>query len=234
VDEEAAAGVLVTAFNLTRPSLTITGGDGRFSLPLSDVPKGKIVLLRAEHPHRFLRKNFAIHLDQPNPVEVTLESFEPDQAQEPNTKYRNDLGALLNEPAPDIACRQWWNSDPVQLIDLRGKVVVLTMWAGFDQTPLGFSVLQEMRALHDLYANADDVVILGVHDCSSAPDEAENYINTLAITFPVGLDEEPLVTFDRYGVNVIPQTFLIDKEGVLRYYQTDGRLLELIKVLRRR
>ncbi len=234
VDGAPADHVLVATINLINPSLAITDEAGHFSLSLSDIPEGKILLARAEHAFRFLRKDFAVHLDQPNPVELTLESFTPNQIQEPEKKYRNDLKALVDDPAPDIECDTWWNSDPIQMSDLKGKVVVLTMWAGFDRTPVGVNRIQEMRALHALYADTDDVLIIGVHDGSSLPSEIENYIRSYGITFPVGRDKVPLVTFDHYGVNAIPQTVLIDKQGILRYYQIEGRLLELVKVLRRR
>ena len=51
---------------------------------------------------------------------------------------------------------------------------------------------------------------------------------------PIGCDADPFLTFDLYNTNTIPQTVLIDKQGILRYYKVDGRILELIKDLRRR
>ena len=41
------------------------------------------------------------------------------------------------------------------------------------------------------------------------------------------------VTFLRYGITIIPQTVLIGKDGMVREFQTQGRLLEEIKRLRR-
>jgi hypothetical protein len=80
----------------------------------------------------------------------------------------------------------------------------------------------------------DDVVFVGVHDASVEPEEVEEYLAQYRIEWPVGCDADPFKTFVTYGINFIPQTVLIDKQGILRYHDVEGRLLELIKVLRRK
>ena len=58
------------------------------------------------------------------------------------------------------------------------------------------------------------------------------YLDANDVRFPVGIDNET-ASFDLYDIFSIPQIVLIDKKGVFRYYDVDGRLLELIKSLRR-
>jgi hypothetical protein len=43
-----------------------------------------------------------------------------------------------------------------------------------------------------------------------------------------------MVTHHSYAARVLPQVILIDKQGLLRYFDVEGRLSELIKDLRRR
>jgi peroxiredoxin len=167
------------------------------------------------------------------PAKVKLEPFMADQSHRPATPGKNNLGPLLDKPAPEIRCSDWVNSVPLTLESLRGKVVVLTFWGGFDESPLGISRMEELRALHDLYRGVDDVAVVAVHDHSIDWSEVENYVQTLRLRFPVGRDAEPFVTFVNYNVNFIPQTVIIDKEGILRYFEVEGRIPELIKALRR-
>ena len=42
------------------------------------------------------------------------------------------------------------------------------------------------------------------------------FIDSLDVSIPVLLDQYGVV-MEKYGVDVLPQTFLIDKEGTIRY-----------------
>ena len=173
-------------------------------------------------------------LEKPGKVEVVLEEFEPRLEKTPHQPGRNNLTPLIDKAAPPIKCAEWFNSPPLALSDLKGKVVVLTLWAGFDTSHFALNRLTELRIIHELFGSGGDVAVIGVHDAGSEPDEVEQYLERYAITFPVGRDADPYVSFNNYGVNAIPQTVLIDKKGILRYAETEDRLLELIKALRRR
>ena len=71
-------------------------------------------------------------------------------------------------------------------------------------------------------------------DASIEPSEVARYVYQYNIKFPIGCDADPFLTFDLYNTNTIPQTVLIDKQGILRHSKVNGRILELIKDLRRR
>jgi hypothetical protein len=108
----------------------------------------------------------------------------------------------------------------------------MLFWAGFDED-MGPVVIRELLTLRQLLADQDDVAFIGIHDAISAKDEIAEYIKNYTIPFPVLRDTDEQTTFGEYGIVFIPEIVLLDKKGNLRYYQTQGRLLELIKGLRR-
>jgi len=233
-DGQPAPNVLIGSVAAVPPVWTVTDAEGRFRLRLAAMPEEKKVEFRAEHALRFLRRTFKVNTNKPKPVKVTLGAFEPDVGSRPPKPGGNDLTALLGEPAPEIDCDAWFNTPPLTLEALRGQVVVLTFWGGFDERPETHDCLDELRALYALFEDVSDVTFIAVHDGSADPDEVQAYVEQRQIEFPVGRDTPPFRTFERYRVRYIPQTVLIDRHGVLRHDQVDGRLLELIKDLRRK
>ena len=236
VDEQGkpVAGALVESRGLLPPFWRITDDDGGFFIQFPNMPQSPEVNFRAEHPLRFLRKDFTVNLANRVLGDVALAPYEPEVRQGPTAAGENDLSSLVGKPAPPLVCDTWINSEPLTLEGLRGKVVVLIFWGTFDDSPHGLNALLEMEVLHQLYHSVDDVVIAGIHDASVEPDEVEAFVKRLGLTFPIGCDADPFQTFVAYGVNFIPQTVLIDKAGVFQFYQAEGRIPALIKVLRRR
>jgi len=239
---KAPGQILVTALNLPVPISintdvpipfsVLTDEAGHFSLPLDFMPASEELELRAEHPLRFQRADFTVKIRKPKPAEVTLEQFTPDLAIRNPIPGANNLSGLQGKAAPPLTGDAWMNCDPVTMSDLRGKVVVLLFWAGFDES-IGPVMLRELHVIHELLKGVDDVAFLSVHDAISSAEEIKEYIKYFNVPYPVLRDSNEQTTFGAYGIVFIPQLVLIDKKGVLRYYQTEGRLLELIKGLRR-
>jgi len=219
----------------TQPMLWTRADDnGAFTLQLKRMQEDPVEVI-AEHPTRFLRRKASIDLLKPTPMELKLRSFRPDTHKDDGA--RNPLAHMMNKPAPDWACDAWFNlpdgMTEATLADLRGRVVILTLWGGFDSDG---ATRNRLRGLNELYAalgTEQDVFFLSIHDASLEPVEVEQFVRDWDIRMPVGCDADPFLSFDAYNVNVIPQTVLIDKKGVVRYSDVDGRLHELIKVLRR-
>lgn len=222
------------SLDLPFPVHDITREDGAFEIRFSYQPDQSALTFRLEHPLRFLRRDFTINLEEPGEVEMLLEPFDPDLRRRPPELGRNNMEALLGEDAPAIQCSDWFNTHPTTLEEQRGKVVVLTFWGGFDDSLFAQNRMTELRVMHELFRDQDDVIVIGVHDASSEADEIEDYLADYNISFAVGKDDDPFVSFDNYGINFIPQTVLIDKQGIVRYAQVEGRFLELVKALRRR
>lgn len=238
-----APRVLVTSLDLAPPALAITNATGRFHLLLPYAPKEPNVRFRAEDADRFLRAEFVAAIQKSGALSVQLQPFDPDLSACQPLRAGNDLSDLVGLPAPELACDAWFGVPPTAdgkeqqgpvLADLRGKVVVLTLWGGLNAQGATRRCMAELCALHALLQGSDDTVFVGVHDAAARPFEVEKYLQEFGIRFPVGHDAEPYLTFERYKIERTPQTVLIDKKGVVRYYDVKGRLLELIKDLRRK
>ncbi|MBI2422837.1 MAG: carboxypeptidase regulatory-like domain-containing protein [Candidatus Hydrogenedentes bacterium] len=227
------ADVLIQTRNLMPPIYALCDAAGNFEIQIDYMPDEPKILLRAEHAFNFTREDFAFTLDDPKPIEVQLKEFKAIQRQDPAMPGSNNLDSLVNKPAPEWAISDWFAQRPVTLKELKGKVVLLFFWAGFDES-LSSLAIEELKAIHALYAKTGEVYFLGIHDGVCEPEEVEDFIKYYHIPFDIGRDQDPQETFTRYKANFIPLTVLIDKEGVVRYYHTEGRLLELLKVLRRK
>lgn len=231
-DGKASGPVLITALNLPVPYSVVSDENGAFSMPLNFMPVVDKIQLRAEHKLRFQRVPFEVDLKSVKPVSLKLDSFTPDLAVRPAIPGANNLDGLIGKPAPELRGDTWVNGAPVTLENLKGKVVVLLFWAGFDED-MGPVVMLEVITLQKLLADQSDVAFISVHDAISDQDEIKDYIKQFGIPFPVLRDTDEQTIFGDYGIVFIPEIVLLDKKGNLRYYQTQGRLLELIKGLRR-
>lgn len=228
----ASGPALVTALNLPVPYSVVSDEKGQFSMPLNFIPAVDTIQLRAEHKLRFQRAPFEVDLKKIKPAALKLEQYTPDLAVKPAIPGSNNLDGLVGKPAPALKGDAWVNSEPLTLESLKGKVVVMLFWAGFDED-MGPVVIRELLTLRQLLADQEDVTFIGVHDAISAKDEIAEYIRNYNIPFPVLRDTDEQTIFGEYGIVFIPEIVLLDKKGNLRYYQPQGRLLDLIKGLRR-
>jgi cytochrome c biogenesis protein CcdA/thiol-disulfide isomerase/thioredoxin len=140
-----------------------------------------------------------------------------------NTKVRSNAAdsSLFNVPgtvaAPALAgLTDWINSPPLQLSQLKGKVVLVDFWT--------YSCINCLRTLpyvqqwYQTYANKGFVVI-GVHTPEFAfehvPGNVEAAVKANQLTYPVALDNNHQ-TWDAFGNNSWPADYLIDKAGNVR------------------
>ncbi len=227
---------LVSTTNLESPLWFVCDEEGRFHAQLWEMPEVQTITFQAEHPLRFQRAEFEIKTQKAKAVEVNLKTYTPDATSPKQEGPGNDLSKLLGEAAPAFDCREWFNFSAEEAGDtalLKDKVTVLIFWGGFAQNTPGPNRIEQVRALQAVLEGVDNVQILSIHDASSEAAEVEQYIEDFGVTFPVGLDANPFVTFDRYNINFIPDIILIDKDGKVAHTEVEDRLLELIKVLRR-
>jgi len=100
------------------------------------------------------------------------------------------------------------------LDDLRGDVVLLNVWA----TWCGPCVreMPGLEALHREFAE-EGLRVLGVSiDRGSAEREVRGFIERNDITFQILLDPDETVS-QRFRTLGVPETFLVDRGGVIRY-----------------
>lgn len=97
------------------------------------------------------------------------------------------------------------------LDEFRGKVVLVSFWASWCAP-----CLEELPILQKLASEMGDkpLVILGV-DVGETRPRVRTIVGRLGIGFPVLLDQDRAV-FDRWGVTVLPTTYVLDAEGAIR------------------
>jgi thiol-disulfide isomerase/thioredoxin len=138
--------------------------------------------------------------------------------------------------APELNNEVWYNSAPLKLADLRGKVVMVEFWT-FDCINCKH-VIPTLRAWHTKYAD-QGLVIIGVHspefDYEKDPNNVQAAIAELGVEYPVALDND-YATWRAYGNHYWPASYLIDKAGHIRrlqigeggYLQTEAAIQALL------
>lgn len=103
----------------------------------------------------------------------------------------------------------------VHLDELRGKVVVINFWASWCK-PCEQEAADLQRAWEQ-YEPTGEVVFLGVDYVDTEPD-ARVYLKKFRITYPNGPDLATRIS-QYFRTKGVPETYFIDREGVLRYVQ---------------
>ena len=107
--------------------------------------------------------------------------------------------------------------DSVSLAAHRGKVVLFNIWATWchpcrDEIP-------ELQALHMKYRDRG-LELVGVSvDADGSDDAIRAFMKDFEMTYPVWRDPDERVS-TQFLVVGVPATFLIDREGVLRWRKT--------------
>ena len=121
--------------------------------------------------------------------------------------------------APAIAdIEKWFNTDtPLQLADLKGKVVLIDFWT--------YSCINCVRTLpyvtawYERYKD-DGFVVIGVHTPEFAfekkPENVQNALTKHGINYPVGMDNR-WGTWKSFKNKYWPAHYLINKEGRVVY-----------------
>ncbi len=118
---------------------------------------------------------------------------------------------VVGHYAPDVTLRDLANN-PVTLSSLKGKVIALNFWYAACE-PCKY----EMPALEHTYTQyqAQGFVVLGV-DVVDDPATADSFVHALGVTYPIVRDVD-LRAATIYRVTDTPSTFIIDRNGVIRY-----------------
>jgi peroxiredoxin len=120
-------------------------------------------------------------------------------------------GANAPQPAPDFALPAREGSD-VRLSELKGQVVMINFWA----TWCG-PCRQEMPLLQQLQSKYEPLgfTLLGVNvENDSAA--AQAWLKGVPVSFPILFDRKNEVA-ERFGVQGMPSTVFVDREGKVRY-----------------
>jgi len=149
-----------------------------------------------------------------------------------STEYMSSESAV----APELAAGEWINSEPLKLKDLQGRVVLIEFWT-FGCINCR-NTLPFVKGWHDRYGGKG-LTIIGVHSPEFAEerdvDNLRREVVSLGIRYPVVSDND-YQTWNAYKVEAWPTTFLVDKQGRIRwmhvgegkYYETERLIQKLL------
>jgi cytochrome c biogenesis protein CcmG/thiol:disulfide interchange protein DsbE len=120
---------------------------------------------------------------------------------------------LVGKPAPDFSLPQLYDQEKVfSSKELAGKVWLLNFWASW------CSGCKTEHPVLMRIAESGEVPIYGM-DYKDQREEAITWLRQWGNPYPViAMDESGRVGID-YGVYGVPETYVIDKQGVIRYKQ---------------
>ena len=113
-------------------------------------------------------------------------------------------------PAPNFTFPDL-NGQQVSLSDHRGKVVLVNIWATWCPP-----CRQEMPSMQKLYERftGENFEILAVSIDSAGRQAVAPFVRTMNLIFPIILDPKEDVR-PLYGLTGVPESFIIDKEGIV-------------------
>jgi cytochrome c biogenesis protein CcmG, thiol:disulfide interchange protein DsbE len=126
--------------------------------------------------------------------------------------------------APDFTL-DLLGGEQVQLSDLRGKVVMVNLWASWCPP-----CRAEMPAIENVYRTYKDkgFEVLAINiTYQDGEAEAAAFAQDYGLTFPILLDRTGAVS-NRYLLRAMPSTFFIDRQGVIRSVVIGGPMSEAV------
>ncbi len=121
-------------------------------------------------------------------------------------------------PAPEFAgLAPWYNSPPLTLAALRGKVVLVDFW-----TYSCINCIRTLPHMRDLWSRYHDqpFVVVGVHApefvFEKNPANVADAIKRHGLDYPIAQDND-LATWKAFGNHYWPAKYLIDAQGIIRY-----------------
>jgi DsbE subfamily thiol:disulfide oxidoreductase len=120
------------------------------------------------------------------------------------------VGTQVGQKAPDFSLLDE-KDEKVSLAQFAGKVVVLNFWA----TWCG-PCRAEMPELQRFHQQKDtDVILLGI-DIKEDKDTILQFMKRAGYSYPVVRDTFAQAS-DTYQIRAIPTTYVLDKQGIIRY-----------------
>ena len=120
---------------------------------------------------------------------------------------------LIDKPAPVFSLPQLQSPDTkLSLQDMKGQVWLLNVWASWC-----VACRQEHPVLVD-FASTHVVPIIGLNYKDQSPD-ALRWLDEFGNPYTSSIDDADGRVGIDFGVYGVPETFLIDKQGVIRYKQ---------------
>lgn len=140
--------------------------------------------------------------------------------------------------APDFAL-PGLHGETIKLSDYRGKIVVLNFWTQTCQPCV--EEMPDLAEFAEMTKARPDVALLTISADESADAARQFYVAQFGKEppFPVAMDPNRDVIRGAFGTTLFPETWVIDKDGVIvarfdgKRDWTDGAFVETIDALRR-
>jgi thiol-disulfide isomerase/thioredoxin len=129
--------------------------------------------------------------------------------------------AAVQNTAPDFAVSNWFNSAPLSIASLRGKVVLVDFW-----TYGCVNCVNTLPHVTELYAKYKDrgLVVVGIHTPEFPFERSATNVQAAlkrhGITYPVAQDNDSR-TWNAYGNQYWPAQYIVDQSGKI-VFQHDG------------
>lgn len=132
-------------------------------------------------------------------------------------------GALeAGDPAPTFQAAALGGGKPLALAAYHGKVVYLDFWASWCPPCLvSLPLLEELR--QEFPAAEFQVLAVNV---DRDPERARAFLRKLPVGYPSAADPEGQIP-ERFGIETMPTSFLIDGKGVIRHVHPGFRRSDL-------
>ena len=117
--------------------------------------------------------------------------------------------SMVNTSAPNFAMADL-SGKVIRLVDLRGKGIILVFWSGNDSKSQ-----RQLTQLQKAQEKYKDLVILGV-TMDKDKDKIRQIVEDKKISCNIIADGEKL--FRQYAVKKAPDSYYIDKYGVIKYH----------------
>jgi peroxiredoxin len=114
----------------------------------------------------------------------------------------------VGDVAPDFQLEDT-KGNKVSLSDLRGKVVMVNLWATW--CPPCIEEMPSMERLHEVMAG-DDFVMLAINTEQNGRTVVPGFLKKTPYTFPILYDDKGIVQ-KLYGVYKFPESFIVGKDG---------------------
>ena len=129
----------------------------------------------------------------------------------------SETTSLIGMKAPEIQPGKWINTCPLQINNLRGKIVLVEFWTFGCYNCR--NTVPYLKAWNKQFSG-DSLVIIGVHtpefDLEKSAQGVERQIKELGIQYAVVTDND-YKTWNAYRQEYWPTLYLIDKKGTVRY-----------------
>lgn len=157
------------------------------------------------------------------------------------TKLYQESHKGIASPAPHVSgsapefvgISQWLNSNPLSIMQLKGKVVLVDFW-----TYSCINCVRTLPYLKDWYEKYKDkgLVIVGIHtpefEFEKKASNVQDAIMRFGITYPVALDNQ-YVTWQNYHNHYWPAHYLVDQNGIIqKIHFGEGEYLETENAIR--